>query len=86
MEDRTLCVQYAERLGKIQDGISDIKVSLAIQSETMKNQQSILDEHVKRSNLSEKRLDKLEIPYLIIAYVIPVLASLISILRYMGKI
>ena len=56
-------------INSLQEHIIDIKVALTTHAETLKHQALILDEHVKRTAIAEKRLDKLEIPYKMIAWI-----------------
>lgn len=94
MDKVELCMQHANRLEKIQDDVTEIKVdvskintTLEFQQQILSGQQEILKDHIKRTEINEKRLQKLEVPYLIIAWIatpIGVLASIAAILNYIG--
>ena len=71
--------RLTDKTDSVLEGISEIKVILAVQAELFKGQQSILDEHIRRSEVSEARLDKLELPYVLIAYVLTPLGVICSI-------
>jgi hypothetical protein len=86
MSKDELCFQHAEKLGKISEDITEIRVDVGKINVTLDFQQKILAEHMKRTELSEQRLQKLELPYKLLAYLIApigVIASIVATLSYL---
>jgi hypothetical protein len=74
---------HNDKLNIIQEDITEIKVNVAKIETTLDYQQQILTEHMARTKLNEERLDKLELPYKVIAYLIgpaSLAASIVAIL------
>lgn len=77
----------SDRVDQIHRDTIEVKVELGKLSVISESQSKILENHIKRTEIAEKRLDKLEIPYKLIAFMgIPlgVIATALTILSKFG--
>ena len=67
-----------EKIDKIVDDIGEIKVTMAVNTESLK-------EHIRRTNLLEKRVEPLWMTYKVIAYILGSslsIAALLEIIKF----
>lgn len=92
--------ELVSKLDKVSEDVTSIKISTAVLKEQTKANTDSLDQHMKRSDALEKhvaiiekqvdqRLDKVEIPTKVLAYIgvpLGVLAVVLEILNYLHVI
>lgn len=69
------------KIDKIAEDITEIKCTLSRQEQILINQEACLKEHMARTKISEGRLDKLEVPYKVIAWLGVPLGIILTILQ-----
>ena len=71
-----------EKIDKIAEDIGEIKITMAVNTESLK-------EHIKRTNLLEKRVEPMWTSYKVIGFIISasfVLAAIAEIMRYFKEL